>query len=198
MTTRAVYKTPSEKAAKRLYKSCVEHHTFFRYKIFFRPVSTVCTLAICKTPIFLLLFFFVFCYCLNFKSYCQYVQQNSVRSFLPHTTLPILLQTQSCLFCVRLTFSDPPPSRSSSLLRMGSKFRYSDRTLYQLHKDGQPIKDQPKFKRVSSLNWSRRYQMPSLSETRIYVKEDDESNKRPLSEGDLPGKMRWYKGGQVS
>lgn len=126
LTTRAVYKTPSEKAAKRLYKSCVEHHTFFR-----------------------------------------------------------------------LTFSDPPPSRSSSLLRMGSKFRYSDRTLYQLHKDGQPIKDQPKFNRVSSLNWSRRYQMPSLSETRIYVKEDDESNKRPLSEGDLPGKMRWYKGGQA-
>lgn len=130
--------------------------------------------------------------------YFYYVQQNSVRSFLPHTTLLILLQTQSCLFCVRLTFSDPPPSRSSSLLRMGSKFRYSDRTLYQLHKDGQPIKDQPKFNRVSSLNWSRRYQMPSLSETRIYVKEDDESNKRPLSEGDLPGKMRWYKGGQVS
>lgn len=152
-----------------------------------------------KHPYFYYYFHFItFCYCLNFKSYSQYVQQNSVRSFLPHTTLLILLQTQSCLFCVRLTFSDPPPSRSSSLLRMGSKFRYSDRTLYQLHKDGQPIKDQPKFNRVSSLNWSRRYQMPSLSETRIYVKEDDESNKRPLSEGDLPGKMRWYKGGQVS
>lgn len=126
LTTRTVYKVPSEKAAKRLYKSCVEHHTFFR-----------------------------------------------------------------------LTFSDPPPSRSTSLLKMGSKFRYSDRTLYQLHKDGQPVKDQPKFNRVSSLNWSRRYQMPSLSETRIYVKEDDESNRRPLSEGDLPGKMRWYKGGKA-
>ena len=41
--------------------------------------------------------------------------------------------------------------------------------------------------------------MPSLSETRIYVKEDDDSHKRPLSEGDLPSKMPWYlkKGGQV-
>ena len=41
--------------------------------------------------------------------------------------------------------------------------------------------------------------MPSLSETRIYVKEEDDSHKRPLSEGDLPSKMPWYlkKGGQV-
>ena len=93
----------------------------------------------------------------------------------------------------RLTFADPPPSRSTSLLKMGSKFRYSDRTLYQLHKDGHPIKDQPKFNRVSSLNWSRRYQMPSLSETRIYVDEkDDAHKKRPLSEGDMPSKMPVY------
>ena len=83
---------------------------------------------------------------------------------------------------------------------MGSKFRYSDRTLYQLHKDGHPVKEQPKFNRVSSLNWSRRYQMPSLSETRIYVDEkDDDAKKRPLSEGDMPLKMRHYgKGGTVS
>ena len=83
---------------------------------------------------------------------------------------------------------------------MGSKFRYSDRTLYQLHKDGHPIKDQPKFNRVSSLNWSRRYHMPSLSETRIYVDEKDEDRKkRPLSEGDMPSKMPLYirKGVQV-
>ncbi|KAJ7391164.1 hypothetical protein OS493_020195 [Desmophyllum pertusum] len=129
LTTTSIYKMPSEKAAKRLYKSAVEHHTFFR-----------------------------------------------------------------------LTFADPPPSRSTSLLKMGSKFRYSDRTLYQLHKEGHPIKDQPKFNRVSSLNWSRRYQMPSLSETRIYVDEkDDESKKRPLSEGDMPSKIPWYlrKGGQA-
>ncbi|XP_078361978.1 uncharacterized protein LOC144646306 isoform X2 [Oculina patagonica] len=129
LTTTYIYKMLTEKAAKRLYKSCVEHHTFFR-----------------------------------------------------------------------LTFADPPPSRSTSLLKMGSKFRYSDRTLYQLHKDGHPVKDQPKFQRVSSLNWSRRYQMPSLSETRIYVDEkDDDAKKRPLSEGDLPSKMPWYlrKGGQA-
>ncbi|XP_068748062.1 band 4.1-like protein 2 isoform X2 [Montipora capricornis] len=127
LTTRSVFKCPSEKAAKRLYKSCVEHHTFFR-----------------------------------------------------------------------LTFSDPPPSRSTSLLKMGSKFRYSDRTLYQLHKDGHPVKEQPKFKRVSSLKWSSQYQTPSLSETRIYFeKDDDEAQRRPLSEGDLPSKMPWYlrKGG---
>lgn len=83
---------------------------------------------------------------------------------------------------------------------MGSKFRYSERTLYQLHKDGHPVKQQPKFNRVSSLNWSRRYQMPSLSETRIYVDEkDDDPRKRPLSEGDLPSRAAWYsKGGKVS
>lgn len=104
------------------------------------------------------------------------------------------------LFFYRLTFSDPPPSRSTSLLKMGSKFRYSDRTLYQLHKEGHPVKEQPKFNRVSSLNWSRRYQMPSLSETKIYVDErDDEAKKRPLSEGDMPSKMPWYlrQGGKV-
>lgn len=109
-------------------------------------------------------------------------------------------KTWTLLSSYRLTFSDPPPSRSTSLLKMGSKFRYSDRTLYQLHKDGHPIKDQPKFSRVSSLNWSRRYQMPSLSETRIYVDEkDDDRKKRPLSEGDMPSKMPLYirKGVQV-
>ncbi|XP_029194495.2 protein 4.1-like isoform X1 [Acropora millepora] len=121
LTTIAIFKCPSEKAVKRLYKSCVEHHTFFR-----------------------------------------------------------------------LTFPDPPPSRSASLMRMGSKFRYSDRTLYQIHKEGHPVKDQPKFNRVSSLNWSRRYQMPSLSETRIYFDEADDAKKRPMSEGDLPSKMPWY------
>ncbi|XP_073258250.1 uncharacterized protein [Porites lutea] len=128
LTTTAIYKLPSEKASKRLYKSCVEHHTFFR-----------------------------------------------------------------------LTFSDPPPSRSTSLLKMGSKFRYSERTLYQLHKEGHPVKEQPKFNRVSSLNWSRRYQMPSLSETRIYVDEkDDDPRKRPLSEGDLPLRAPWLsKGGKA-
>ena len=107
----------------------------------------------------------------------------------------------SCCHFSRLTFSDPPPSRSTSLLKMGSKFRYSDRTLYQLHKDGHPVKEQPKFKRVSSLKWSSQYQTPSLSETRIYFeKDDDEAQKRPLSEGDLPSKMPWYlrKGGTVS
>lgn len=100
----------------------------------------------------------------------------------------------------RLTFPDPPPSRSASLMRMGSKFRYSDRTLYQIHKEGHPVKDQPKFNRVSSLNWSRRYQMPSLSETRIYFDEADDAKKRPMSEGDLPSKMPWYlkTGGTVS
>lgn len=83
---------------------------------------------------------------------------------------------------------------------MGSKFRYSERTLYQLHKEGHPVKEQPKFNRVSSLNWSRRYQMPSLSETRIDIVNDDDAKKRPLSEGDMPSKMPWYlkKGGQVS
>lgn len=128
LTTTTIYRCPSEKAAKRLYKSCVEHHTFFR-----------------------------------------------------------------------LTFSDPPPSRSTSLLKMGSKFRYSERTLYQLHKEGHPVKEQPKFNRVSSLNWSRRYQMPSLSETRIDIVNDDDAKKRPLSEGDMPSKMPWYlkKGGQA-
>lgn len=80
---------------------------------------------------------------------------------------------------------------------MGSKFRYSERTLYQLHKEGHPVKEQPKFNRVSSLNWSRRYQMPSLSETRIYVDyEKDDPRKRPLSTGDLP--LRLSKGGKVS
>lgn len=81
---------------------------------------------------------------------------------------------------------------------MGSKFRYSERTLYQLHKEGHPVKEQPKFNRVSSLNWSRRYQMPSLSETRIYVdyEKDDDPRKRPLSTGDLP--LRLSKGGKVS
>ena len=62
------------------------------------------------------------------------------------------------------------------------------------------MKEQPKFNRVSSLNWSRRYQMPSLSETKIYVDErDDEAKKRPLSEGDMPSKMPWYlrQGGKV-
>lgn len=85
-------------------------------------------------------------------------------------------------------------------MRMGSKFRYSDRTLYQIHKEGHPVKDQPKFNRVSSLNWSRRYQMPSLSETRIYFDEADDAKKRPMSEGDLPSKMPWYlkMGGTVS
>lgn len=128
LTTTAIYKLPSEKASKRLYKSCVEHHTFFR-----------------------------------------------------------------------LTFSDPPPSRSTSLLKMGSKFRYSERTLYQLHKEGHPVKEQPKFNRVSSLNWSRRYQMPSLSETRIYVEDGkDDPRKRPLSEGDLPLRAPWLsKGGKA-
>ncbi|KAM7443384.1 hypothetical protein ABFA07_007845 [Porites harrisoni] len=128
LTTTAIYKLPSEKASKRLYKSCVEHHTFFR-----------------------------------------------------------------------LTFSDPQPSRSTSLLKMGSKFRYSERTLYQLHKEGHPVKEQPKFNRVSSLNWSRRYQMPSLSETRIYVEDGkDDPRKRPLSEGDLPLRAPWLsKGGKA-
>ena len=97
-------------------------------------------------------------------------------------------------FLCRLTFADPPPSRSGSLLKMGSKFRYSDRTLYQMRKDGEPIKNQPRFERVSSRNWSRRYQMPSLSETRIYVDDKDDENKakRPLSEGDLPSNVPLY------
>lgn len=106
-----------------------------------------------------------------------------------------------CFFHIdRLTFSDPQPSRSTSLLKMGSKFRYSERTLYQLHKEGHPVKEQPKFNRVSSLNWSRRYQMPSLSETRIYVEDGkDDPRKRPLSEGDLPLRAPWLsKGGKVS
>lgn len=109
------------------------------------------------------------------------------------------MTTCTDLIFYRLTFADPPPSRSTSLLTMGSKFRYSDRTLYQLHKEGHPVKEQPKFNRVSSLNWSRRYQMPSLSETQIYVK-DDEGKKRPMSEGDMPSKMPWYlrQGGKVS
>lgn len=83
---------------------------------------------------------------------------------------------------------------------MGSKFRYSERTLYQLHKEGHPVKEQPKFNRVSSLNWSRRYQTPFLSETRIYVdQKGDDPRKRPLSEGDLLLRAPWSsKGGKVS
>ncbi|KAK3751760.1 hypothetical protein QZH41_003380 [Actinostola sp. cb2023] len=77
----------------------------------------------------------------------------------------------------RLSFPDPPPSKTATLLKKGSKFRYSDRTLYQLRKEGFPVsQDAPQFMRVSSRNWSERYE-PATTE--IIVVADEERKKRP-------------------
>ncbi|XP_032232116.2 band 4.1-like protein 3 isoform X2 [Nematostella vectensis] len=109
LTTTMTFKLPTEKAAKRLYKSCVEHHTFFR-----------------------------------------------------------------------LSFPDPPPSKTDSLLRMGSKHRYSDKTLFQLRNEGVPIQSaQPRFQRVSSKNWSKG---DAPSTTEIIVVADEEAKKRPWTD----------------
>lgn len=100
----------------------------------------------------------------------------------------------------RLTFPDPPSS-GISLLKMGSKFRYSDRTLHQLRKEGFSIKNQPKFQRVSSRNWSQRYHVAPTTEHRIFVDEDEEARQR--GQADVPdinkkGRSPYRISGQVT
>lgn len=123
--TTMVFKLATEKAAKRLYKSCVEHHTFFR-----------------------------------------------------------------------LSFPDPPKDKGD-LFKLGSKFRYSDRTLYQLRKEGFPINqdNQPTFSRVNSRNFSERYRLSSAQSTTehlLFVDDEDETGKkRPYDSSlDRPDKRR--------
>lgn len=81
-----------------------------------------------------------------------------------------------------MSYPDPPPSKTDTLLKKGSKFRYSDKTLYQLRKEGFPVnQDPPKFMRVSSRNWSDRYEPAT---TTIIVVPDEESKKRQLNDKD--------------
>lgn len=81
-----------------------------------------------------------------------------------------------CLSLFRLSYPDPPPTKTDTL-KKGSKFRYSDRTLYQIRKEGVSVsQDPPKFMRVSSRNWASRYE-PATTE--IIVVADEEKKKRP-------------------
>ena len=114
---------------------------------------------------------------------------------------PMLVSTLMCHAPSRLTFPDPPPS-GTELLKMGSKFRYSDRTLHQLRKEGFNVKEQPRFSRVSSRNWSHRYNMHPVTEHRVTVDDAERPNRqaptkpprRPVS-GVMPAlkRTRWLR-----
>ena len=100
------------------------------------------------------------------------------------------------LFVQRLSFPDPPKDKGD-MFKLGSKFRYSDRTLYQLRKEGFPINhdNQPTFSRVNSRNFSERYRLSSGQSTTEHLlfvdDEDDSGKKRPYDSSlDRPEKRR--------
>jgi len=80
-------------------------------------------------------------------------------------------------------------------MKKGSKFRYSDRTLYQIRKEGVPVvQEPPKFMRVSSRNWSERYE-PATTE--IIVVADEERRKRPHDKRQAGHQDKKHKGERV-
>ena len=140
-----LFSCPTKQACKTLWKSCVEHHTFFRYTHAHAHTHThthMCTHAhwtrgytYIALPIEHVLLFYKQCLCVH------------------HTCCSMLL-----LRTVRTDSIKRPAT--TSLFRRGSTFRFSGRTQFKLLQEGtQTRRSSRRFERISSRNRSGRRTM---------------------------------------